>query len=232
LPPATSGAGPDLKMKTAALIRKLGFKAVELTLSRKVDLYNFSLSSKNLRWLRGLDLVSIHAPFALVRKADNQQEVLKQLDCLQKIYRQVRAKRVIVHSSDMPSPKILKRYKMNILAENNLKRSYITRHVLDTVLKKHKKLGICLDGAHAYSWSKNEAHRIIKKYKQRIGLVHICSNYRHKDNQPLSVASAAYWRSIEGIEKLKVPFVIEIDIDSRKSINWVRGEIKYIKSLF
>ena len=85
--------------------QKFDVSGIELTFAKKEELYNFKLNKKQIKRFRELNYVSIHAPFRLVRRADNEKEVLKQLDCIQKSYRKINAKNVIIHPNDLPEPR-------------------------------------------------------------------------------------------------------------------------------
>ena len=68
--------------------KKLDVSGVELTFAFKENLYAFKLSKDNRDWLRQLDYVTIHAPFQLIRRAENEKNIIKQLDFISKIYAQ------------------------------------------------------------------------------------------------------------------------------------------------
>lgn len=212
-------------------IRKLDISGVEITLANKKELYDFKLTSSQIKWLRSLDYVSIHAPFKLVRKAGNKEEVVKQLDYIQRLYRKINARNVIIHSTDLPSPALLSRYKMKFSTENHPKITHLGVKKLMPILRRYKNLGLCLDVAHAYDWSGFETSNLVNIFGNRIAQVHLSGNYRKKPHQSMRKVSHSFIKSIQPIKELNVPIVIEEDIKI-KSIKYVKDEIKHIKSLF
>jgi len=220
----------------AGLLRflyKLDISGIEITFSKKEELYKFKLNPKQIKWLKGLDYVSIHAPFRLVRRADNEKEIFKQLKYIGKIYKLVNAKNVIIHVKDLPSKKILKKFNMKISTENPVKRKRGRKRVdvVRKALEKYPKIGLCLDVARAYCWGRNETRNLVKKFKKRITQVHLSGNYRKHDHVSMKIVSREFMRSIKPIFGLDVPIIIEEDMRI-KNIKKLKAEIKYIKSMF
>lgn len=212
-------------------IIKLDVSGVELTIGYKKELYNFRLNPQQIRWLRKLDYVSIHAPFRMVRKAEHEEEIIKQLDLIQKIYNQVKAKNVILHPNDLPTKKILDHYNMKFSIENLPPNRNVTIKKIKAILKKYPKIGLCVDVAHAYLWSRSWTGDLVKNFKNKITQVHFSGTCRKIDHLSLRKVSPIFLKSIQPLKKLNVPIVIEEDMKV-KSLNFVRDEIKYIKSLF
>ena len=209
----------------------LDIDGVELTFAKKEELYSFKLSKDNKSWLKGLDYVSIHAPFKLIREAKNEEEIIKQLDIISKLYDEIEAKNVIIHPLDLPEAEILKDYDFSILTENLPKRKNITISNLRKIFNKYPQIGLCLDVSHAYLWSKHETSKLVKAFKNKIMEIHLSGTYRRKDHQSLRKVSKDFLFSIQLIKKLNVPIVIEEDIEKR-SLKFVKEEIEYIKSFF
>ena len=214
-----------------SIIRKnCDVRGVELTFARKDELYAFKLSKQNEKWLKKLDYISIHAPFGLMRKADNEKEIIKQLDIISKLYKRVNAKNVVIHPKDVPPPRILNKYNIKFSTENLPKKRNITIADLKKILNKNPKLGICIDVAHAYFWSKYETKKLIEAFEDRITQFHLSATYRRKDHRSLKIASEDFMFSIKPMFKLDVPIVIEEDFKT-KSIKAVQDEIKLIKKI-
>jgi hypothetical protein len=96
--------------KLISYMRRFDIDGIEITLSCKEEVYDLKLSKRNIEWLKSLKYVSIHAPFALVRRAKDNNEIIKQLDKISSIYKKINAKNVIIHPTDLPDPEILNRY--------------------------------------------------------------------------------------------------------------------------
>jgi hypothetical protein len=115
---------------------KLNINGIELTLGTKEQLYHFKPTKKQVNWLRSLDYVSIHAPFRLVRRADNEEEIVKQLNYIQKFYDLIKAKNLIIHPTDLPKPSILRNYDFKVSTENLTPEKHFTIPVLKKLLQK------------------------------------------------------------------------------------------------
>ena len=89
---------------------------------------------------------------------------------------------------------------------------------------------MCLDTAHAYSWSKFETYKLIDAFKEKISQIHFSGSYRRKQHVSLRKVSKDFILSIQPLKYLDVPIVIEEDIEI-KSYQYLRQELKYIKNL-
>lgn len=217
------------------IIRKanLDIDGLELTLAQKEDVFLTKLSTANKKWLMSLDYVTIHAPFKLMRAADNEEEIIKQLDIIAKLYPKIKARNVIIHPRDLPEPETLKRYDFNISTENVRfkKRGGITISNLKKIFCKYPKIKLCLDVAHAYTWSKYETRKLVKNFKNRISQIHFSGTYRKKDHKSLRIVTRNFMESIEPIKGLDAPIVIEEDF-KRRNLKFVREEIEFVKKIF
>lgn len=212
------------------LIKKLEVNGVEITFASKEELFSFKLSEGNRLWLKNLGYVTIHAPFRLVRRSKNEDEITKQLNVISKLYGEINAKNVIIHPMDLPPPKVLKRYKFKVSTENLPKRSHVAISNLKKILKKYPKIGLCLDVCHAYRWSKDETGKLIKAFKNRISQIHLSGVYRNKEHRSLRKVTKNFLYSMRPIRKLNVPIVIEEDIFFKEEkLKSLKKEIEYIK---
>jgi len=213
-------------------VRKLDVSGVELTFAKKEELYSFILSRENKHWLRGLDYVTLHAPFRLYEGSENEKEVLRQINDISRIYNNTKAANVIIHpEDDLLSSEILKDCDFDMSTENLPPKSGVSTSDLRKILHKYPRMKLCLDVSHAYSWSKFETGKLVKAFKDRISQVHFSASYRKKDHQSFRKTSKDFLFSIKPIMKLEVPIVIEEDIEIR-SLEYVKEEIAYIKNLF
>ncbi|PIV47107.1 hypothetical protein COS21_01730 [bacterium (Candidatus Gribaldobacteria) CG02_land_8_20_14_3_00_41_15] len=211
--------------------KNLGIDGVELTFSSKEELFAFKLSSDNEKFLRGLDYVTIHAPFDFMKGAGNEKEQIRQLDAIFRIYMQVGAKNVILHPHDLPGGKILDKFHFKVSTENLRKKRNVTISDFKKIFEKYPKVGLCVDVSHAYSWSKQETEKLIKAFSDRITQFHFSGAYRGKDHQSLKMVSKDFLSSIELLFKSKAPIIIEEDIKV-KSEKFLREEIELVKKMF
>jgi sugar phosphate isomerase/epimerase len=212
-------------------LRKLKIDGVEITFGSKEGLYDFELLKNSEKWLKKLKYVSIHSPFGLTRDAVNEEEVIKQLSIIDKLYKKIRAKNVIIHPQELPSAKVLQRFDFKVSTENLPRKSGYTILKLKKILNKYPKIGLCLDVAHSYHWSRHETSKLIKAFEKRITQVHFSGTYKGKSHQSLRTVSKDFLFSIEPVIKLKVPIVIEENIKI-KSEKFLAEEIEFIRGMF
>ncbi len=211
--------------------KDLDIDGVELTFASKEELYAFKLSPSNESFLKGLDYVTIHAPFDFIGDVASEKEQIKQLETISKIYKQVKAKNVVIHPHSLPDRKILDKFKFKISTENLRKKRNITISDFKKIFREYPKVGLCVDVAHAYSWSKQETEKLIKNFGDRITQFHFSGSYRNKDHQSLKIVSKDFLSSIELLFKLRAPIVIEEDIKV-KNEKFLKEEIEFIKEYF
>lgn len=210
--------------------RQLDISGVELTFSSKEDLFSFRLSPKNEAWLKTLEYVSIHAPFRLIMKSKNEGELLKQLNVIEQLYQQVGAKNVVVHPNELPSQEILGEYKFRVSTENMSKKHKVSVEKMRDILENYPRIGLCLDVAHAYRWSKNETMSLVESFGDRITQVHFSGTYKGKDHLSLRGVTRNFLSSIEPIGRLDVPIVIEEDIKTR-SVAYLNKELELVRKI-
>ena len=213
-------------------VRGLDVTGVELTLATKKDLYSLKLSNENTLWLKKLDYVTIHAPVDLFEASENEKELSDQLDTLKKIYHQIDAKRVIIHPEmELIQSDILKEYPIQFSIENLPRKYNLSLSFLKNILDKYPNMEMCLDISHAYSWSKYETCKLVRAFKEKISQIHFSGSYRRKQHVSLRKVSKNFLFSIQPLNYLDVPIVIEEDLEI-KSLQYVREELDYIKRLF
>jgi len=213
-------------------IKKLDISGVELTLATKEELYSFSISKPNKKWLRNLEYVTIHAPFRLYQDAENEGEVIKQINVISKICHDLNCKNIIIHPvTKMFNLDLLNDCEFQVSVENLPQKSSISILNLQEILHKYSNIKFCLDISHAYSWSKFETGKLIDVFQDRISQIHFSGSYRRKFHQSLQKVSKAFLFSIQPIKQLDVPIVIEEDMEPN-ALEYVKGEIEYIKNFF
>ena len=213
--------------------RQLDVKGAEITIGYIEELFALKFTKSQVKWLRSLKYVSIHAPFNL-SDSSKEEDIIKRMDKIQEVYNQVKASNVIIHPQQLPEKRILAKYKMRISIENMEKGKYSKIRNLQNMLKKHPKKGLCLDISHAYGISKKDTANIIKKFKERITQIHLSGTYKRVKHRSLRIVTPSFIKSIHPIRKLRVPIILEEDMTkdiSRKSMNYVKKEVEYASSL-
>ena len=214
------------------ILRGLDISGVELTFSSRDELFHFELSPSNLQWLRSLDYVSIHAPFGLFEVEESHSDIMKQINVLASLYRQVNARNTVIHPQGLlHQAAYLKQCRFQISTENMPRDRNLPISFIKKIFRKYPRMKLCLDVAHAYFWSKHETGRLVRAFGDRISQIHFSATYRRKDHQSLRKISRDFEYSIQPVLCLDVPVVIEEDIE-RRSMRYLKEEIKYIKGLF
>lgn len=209
-------------------LRKLPLDGVELTFSRKRELYDFRLSAANRSWLRSLRYVSIHAPFGLLRHSEDERDLSRQLDILAKLRREVRAKTVVMHPHQVPERRLLRRFGLPLSIENMPFTRRMRVPALKEVLRRHPGARFCVDAAHAYRLSSRETARLVRAFGAKLSQIHLSGVYRKRDHLPLSAATPTFMRSVEPLRGLKCPIVIEEELP-RVSPKLLLGELERVR---
>jgi len=139
------------KDKLIKYARNLDVSGIEITFGSREELYATQLSPRNTAWLKFLEYVTIHAPFELAKKSENRRELIKQLDVIEKLYKKVDAKNVIIHPDNLPPPHVLQKYKFNVATENLSINSKYKSSNLKNIFRRYRNIKLCLDVSHAYS---------------------------------------------------------------------------------
>lgn len=211
--------------------KNLEVDGVELAFSRPEELLAFQLSSSNEKFLKGLAYVTIHPSLDFIERAVSERGLVRQLEVIAKIYRQVGAKNVIFHPHDLPKRGLLDNFSFKVCVENLRQEIGITVADFKEIFAKYPGIGLCLDVAHAYSWSKDETANLVKAFGHKITQFHFSGSHRNKDHQSMRKVSPNFLASIEPLFKSKAPIVIEEDIKI-KSEQCLKEEVDFIKKMF
>jgi hypothetical protein len=211
-------------------ISNLGVDGIEYTYGKSID--ERPILDKDLSFFRDFDDVSMHSPFGLVKKSNSKLNLINNFNKISGDYAKICAKRIVIHPDENIPNEILKKLKINFITENLApkKNFKIPRLGFEKVLNKNENFGLCLDVSHSYFWGVEETERIIKKWKSRIKQVHFSNNFYGKSHLSFEKVSKSFLKSIEPLNELNVPFVIEEDMKT-KSIPKIKSEIKRIKKI-
>jgi len=217
------------KIDLKGFFGKYDLDGLELTLGFKKRIYGFKINKTQEKWLKSLKYVSIHAPFKMVSRSENKEEIKKQMNYLQKIYKQVNAKALIFHPHECPY-ELLKKYKMNYVLENMPYRQYRDNKKINFDLLK-QRYGYCLDTAHASDFGKKEIERLYKKMKKRLVQIHLSGVIKKEHHQSLADAPKSYLDTLKCLKESSVPLVLEINFKNL-SVMAVNREITAARKLF
>ena len=209
------------------IINQLDVDGVEIAYGRSY--YDRPILEQDFEILKKFDFVSMHSPFKLSTHIVGEKEFNKTIKLIEKDYKKVNAKHVVVH----PTQKLTKNLpSLNYITENLAPRKkMLSRKTLfESVLKKEKNFGLCLDVAHAYLWGINETENIVKKWKKRIKSIHFSNTRYNMDHLSFEKVSRDFLKSIEPLRELNVPIIIEEDMKYTK-ISDIQKEIKRVKEI-
>jgi endonuclease IV len=156
-----------------------------------------------------------------------------------KDYHLIGAKRFILHPEQYPGEEkinYLLKKRVNVLFENerkrhgNEKKKNHSRTAFEDILQTNKKISLCLDVSHAYSWSPKETTRIIDTWKDKIQQVHFSATHYSVSHLPLVGASKAFINSVKKVKDLNVPIIIEEDMRTSNK-QWILKEINEVKKI-
>lgn len=223
--------GNDLE-KAISLIRNLNMpvlKGVELTIGKQKT-EEIRLSRNNLKWLKGLKRVSIHAPFTYKHLKNDPEKIKNTVLEILDLYSTVNSKTLVMHANEPGFiDYVYKTTDMNISIEQMEKYKQMPLEEFDKLIRKYPKAGVCLDVAHSYSYSTFETQKIIEKYGPRIKEVHLSGMRNLKAHIPLSNAPKRFFKSIRPLKNLQCPIVIEETMGD-VNMDWIRNEVIFIKN--
>lgn len=209
------------------ICRKFEIDGIEIFFAFNESVRKFSINEENLRWLRSLDYVTVHAPVKFPKKDEDAAETLERIS---RIYKKINAKHLIIHPVNFPRRKILDRFDFKVSTENLGRKRNIPISEIKKIVEKNN-IGLCLDVAHAYFWSKHETRKIIKTFGKRITQVHFSAAFRRKPHVSFGIAGRDFIYSARPVRNLEVPIIIEQKMETRGT-DFVKSEIRRIKSFF
>ena len=193
--------------------KQFNLEGIELTVGRKGEAFAFSFDEKDLEFLSSQRYVSIHAPFHILRSTSGEDEIIKLLTLVEEIYNKTNAKTVVFHPNDIPPDKVLKRFNFHMSIENMPKNRWFSIADLEKLLERYKNAGLCLDTAHAFSYSQNHLKEIIDRLGDKITQVHLSGRGNGRDHVRLRDADEGFYESLKPLKKLNVPIIIEEDLE-------------------
>ncbi len=183
--------------------------------------------------------VSLHLPFKYMIFKENKEKDVKDFYKILEDYELVKAKRIVFHPHQKIEKKLLKKAQnkgVNFVTENMRKKHWKSKRTMhkrksfEDILNSDKKIDLCLDVAHAYTWSPKETSNIIETWEDRIKQVHLSSTKNLKDHLTLQKITKSFSKSIKPIKNLEVPVILEEDMPKIDK-KFVEKEIKLAKKI-
>jgi len=219
--------------KMIEIIRGFSPDGVEVSFACPDRLLNFKISDSNLRYLKSLKYVSIHAPWINISYGDNQksQDVL---GSIKKLYSLIGAKNVVFHQEDIENIRCIANLNLVVSIENmgwNQKPNTIVE--TEKFLNKNKSIKFVFDFAHALTVSYDDIPLYLDKFKDRLIAIHISYKDRElKDHWFLHKHDSPKMRELlNEVKRFDVPLVLEGVASNENEIPLIKKEIKYLKSI-
>ena len=201
---------------------------VELMLPRTEDVLGFSLSPINRKWMKTLEYVSIHAPYLIVKKMKDMDEIMHVLERIQSIYSETGARTVVFHPDTMPKADILKQFDFHVSIENLEPRKRFDLERLESHFRSYPKTGFCLDVSHAFLYGEDETNRLLDAFYDRITEIHFSFSDGQKCHLPFSFENKSFLNSVLSLKNIDAPIVIEEGGENRKKEK-IKFEISILK---
>ncbi|MCX6803216.1 MAG: hypothetical protein NTY48_01445 [Candidatus Diapherotrites archaeon] len=225
------------QIRVVEYIDSLGIDGIEYTYGKWYDERPLTKIDKNIL-SKKLD-TSLHIHFKFLRFPDRIEQDTLDFYKILNDYREVNAKRLVIHPHQIPSEKLIKIGQNNnvqFITENmpkrhkNSKRKNPERCGFEKVLNEHNHFGLCLDVSHSYSWPNKETKRIVDTWKDKIMQVHFSITNYQVNHLSTQHASKKFLATIKCLKELDVPIVIE---ENMQTINkkLVTKEINQIKKV-
>lgn len=218
-----------------------GIDGIEIMLPVASQLNKYTISNRNLKFLKELKFNTIHAPFYLNKNKKmrywNTKRYAKILDKIHKIYDKIEAKNINFHIHHIKNFQVLK-IKNNFQVLKNKDYQYSIENVLPRhkigldyykrVLGQNPEIGLVLDTTHALAYSAEHLKRMVKLFKKRIIYCHLSAISGEINHQLLTSASKRDLNKLNPIKRLKSPVVIET-WTGKKDIPMFQKEIRFVR---
>ena len=203
---------------------------IELMFANKEILETTRLTAKNVRWLKALSHVTLHAPVKIIMNSIDENDIEIQLKKLEYIYNSINAKAIIFHVTNLPKLETLNKFNFKFIIENTTIKGKINLIEFNKIINNYN-CDICLDVSHAFTWSAKEAQKYWQKLSSHIFQIHLSSSRGNHEHLPMSNLDKDYKKSIGFLGLINKPFVIESDYND-KNINFLNKDLNFINSYF
>ena len=203
---------------------------IEIMLANGQILEKFSINSKNVKWLRALSHVTLHAPVSILKEAYGDMALVgKQLKILEDIYNIVKAKAVIFHVTSIPEYGILREFNFKFIIENTTLKGNVDIHSFYQRLEEYRA-DMCLDVSHSFTWSSKEAEKYNIKFKDKIFQIHLSASSGGHEHLPLSASGDTFKESIKFLKNINKPIIIESDYNNN-NLEFLCKDINFLFDL-
>jgi len=208
---------------------------IEINFAQPDFLFDFKISSKNIKYLNSLKFVSIHLPWAGV-SYDSNYLTNKIFDKIIALTKKIKIHNLVVHPLEIEDFSIFSNLKLPVSIENEDPKwpSFSLPKDFINIFNENRKLHFNFDFAHAGLVSDKNISDFIKAYRNRIIEIHLSGLSKgNKDHWFLKPHDSASNRSL--IKKLKLlkntNIVLECVARDFEDLKKTNTEIEYIREL-
>lgn len=214
-------------------IRAFSPEGIEISFARPGRLLDFKISDSNLKYLKGLKYVSIHAPWKDISYGDNQRSK-DVISTIKRLYDLIGAKTVVFHQGNVEDSSFITNSGMVVLTENmgwNEKPNTIEES--DNFLNENPDVKFVFDFAHALTVSPDEVPLYLDKFRDKLIEIHIS----YKDKEPkdhwfLHKHDSPKMRELlNKVKDFDVPLVLECVASNEEEISLIKKEMDYFKRI-
>ncbi len=213
------------------VLKRLDMNALEINYAQVTELRR-SVSEKHVDFLKGLDYLSLHAPFYWDAKDTmtyrHDDRTIRTLSMLEREVRRLDADSVVLHPQIVEDFSVFEDFELPLLLENL---PYNDVDYMVNQFEEHPEYGMVLDTAHALANSPETLDLMVGRFSGRIRQVHLSDRRfdprygQVKDHQ--SISSCADLSIFDEVVRLECPFILEIELDD---VNSVAEESAFAKS--
>ena len=212
------------------LTKKLKIDGVEIMIISVPFLNKLKISKNNIKYLKSLKHVTIHAPIHDIKNKIyfyNTEKCKKIIKKLNKIYDQINAKNINFHAYQIKNPKLFEQFPNYDYSIENLEAHHKYKiSDYQKILKNNPRFKLVLDVTHVCQKSPKLVKNYIKKFKDKITYIHLSAMDKKGNIHRLVHTNQHILRYLKPIKKLKCPVCIETALEDRKlfqkEINFVR----------
>ena len=215
------------------MLRKYSPDGIELSFAFPEYLANFNITEENLKYLRSLKYVTIHAPWKNIQYGNNETSK-KVLEKIEQLYEKINAKNVTFHPIEIEDVNIFDKYSFNVSIENEdwKKSSYNSIEKMKQILDSNKRFKMTLDFAHVLTVDSNDIKSYIDEFADRISQIHLAYHNRNLNDHYFLYKHQDEVKEFVGhIKNLNVPIVLEAVAPNEEEVPLIKNEIEYVKKI-
>lgn len=216
--------------KMIEMLRVYGPEGIEISFADPELLFDFKITDENVRYLKGLSYVSLHAPWKNIRYGKNSISI-KTLQALKKLYVEVEAKNITIEPAEIDDYAIFNDYPLKFSTENaDYRKSFKYPSEIKEVLLENSKFGLTFDFAHALTVDPDPINDFLDC--DRLQQIHLSYFSRELSDHSFLYKYSSE-KIIDQIKKIPedIPLVLECVAEKEEQINCIAKEIEFLRGI-